>query len=108
MKHKKPFLEKNNSDHFNEIIRPLNTTIQKDLSHAVFGYLPYWEYATSKSYLRYDLLTHIALFSFSVNASGTINNPPGGNWPWIDVINEAHDNGVKVIMSVINFARTRS
>jgi spore germination protein YaaH len=84
-------------------IIPLDNSAGNELSRTVFGYLPYWEYSTSKSYLRYDLLTHIALFSFSVNANGSINNPPGGQWPWTDVINSAHQNGVKVVMSVINF-----
>lgn len=86
-----------------EII-PLNKNADSDLSKSVFGFLPYWEYSTSKDYLRYELLTHIAAFSFSVTSSGSITNP--SYWPWTDVINEAHENGVKVVMSVINFSLT--
>lgn len=83
-------------------IRPLNrlakvTTPQK----AVFGYLPDWEYTTARKYLQYDLLTHIAAFDFAVDANGNIAKP--SYWPWTDIINKAHANGVKVIMTVVNF-----
>jgi spore germination protein YaaH len=64
----------------------------------VFGYLPYWNRTAT---LRYDLLTHVALFSFGVNTSGSLTNPSG--WPWTSVINTAHTNGVKVILVVTLF-----
>lgn len=73
----------------------------RDLSRAVFGYLPDWEYLPSRQYLRYDLLTHIGAFDFEVNANGGITNP--SYWPWTDVINLAHANGVKVILTAVNF-----
>lgn len=59
----------------------------------VFGYLPYWE---SSANIRYDLITHLACFSVEVNADGSLGNDHG--WPWTGVINEAHANGVKVIL----------
>jgi spore germination protein YaaH len=59
----------------------------------VFGYLPYWENPTP---LRWDLLTHVACFSVEVNQFGHITNTRG--WPWWNVINEAHANGVKVVL----------
>jgi spore germination protein YaaH len=59
----------------------------------VFGYLPYWSDA---DYLRYDLLSHLACFSVEVNPDGSLGNDHG--WPWTSVINEAHANGVKVIL----------
>ena len=71
------------------------------LSSAVFGYLPYWEYSSAKSNLQYDLLTHIALFDFQADTLGNMKNP--SYWPWTDVINAAHNKGVKVIMCVTNF-----
>ena len=76
---------------------------RKALSHYVFGYLPYWEYNNNaQDYFQFDLLTHIALFDFSVNsATGAIGNPP--NWPWTALIDTAHANGVKVIMCVVEF-----
>ncbi len=85
-----------------EPILPLDTEKAESLSKAVFGYLPDWEYLNgAHDNLRYDLLTHIAAFDFSVSANGTISNPSG--WPWSDVINSAHSNGVKVIMVAVNF-----
>ncbi len=68
---------------------------------AVFGYLPYWEYQTAPQYLQYDLLSHIAAFEFPVSADGTVTYP--SYWPWTDVINAAHANGVKMIMCTTNF-----
>ncbi len=70
-------------------------------SKAIFGYLPYWEYTTARNSLQYDLLTHIALFDFGANVTGSISNP--SYWPWTDVINAAHDHGVKAIMTLVNF-----
>ncbi len=79
-----------------------NKSNQKELSSAVFGYLPYWEHPGAVQYFQYDLLTHIAAFDFSANASdGSISNPQG--WPWTSMINEAHTNGVKIIMCVVEF-----
>jgi len=88
-----------------EDIIPLNKTKseQKELSAAVFGYLPDWEYNKSApQYFQYDLLSHIACFDFGVFITdGSISNPSG--WPWTSMINDAHTNGVKVIMCVIEF-----
>ncbi len=68
----------------------------------IFGYLPDWEYLKgSQQYLRYDLLTHISAFDFNVSANGHITLPAG--WPWSDVINTAHSNGVKVILTAVCF-----
>ncbi|MBP7462439.1 MAG: T9SS type A sorting domain-containing protein [Candidatus Delongbacteria bacterium] len=72
-----------------------------ELTHAVFGYLPDWEYNYAYPNLRYDLLTHISVFSFDVSAQGSFTYP--GRWPWTDLINQAHQNGVKVIATVVNF-----
>ncbi len=83
-------------------IVPINKEITKNLSKAVFGYLPYWEYSQSmQNNLHFDLLTHIAAFDFAASSSGAIAEPSG--WPWISLINEAHDTGTKVIMVVTNF-----
>ncbi len=66
----------------------------------IFGYLPDWEYVNAH-FLQYDVLTHIAAFDFFVSANGNIGNP--GYWPWTDVINKAHEKGVKIIMTAVNF-----
>lgn len=78
-------------------IEPLQ--IEKSLtpSKNVFGYLPDWQYSSAKAYLQYDLLSHIAAFDFVVDGAGNISNP--SYWPWTDVINAAHSNGVRVVMT---------
>ncbi len=68
----------------------------------IFGYLPDWGYPYTKSYLRYDILTHIAVFDFQADSTGAMTNPL--NWPWTDVITLSHQNDVKVIMCVSNFS----
>lgn len=83
-------------------IIPLDTSKENKLSHSVFGYLPEWEYNNGAyNNLHYDLLSHIAAFAFPVSNTGAIGDPSA--WPWTDIINKAHSNGVKVIMVAINF-----
>ena len=76
-------------------VQPLHSGLAKakGLKATVFGYLPYW---SSSAYLRFDLLTHIAVFSVEVNADGTLGNDHG--WPWTALINKAHSQGVKIIL----------
>ncbi|MCB9218221.1 MAG: T9SS type A sorting domain-containing protein [Ignavibacteriales bacterium] len=101
-KYKSIKLSKNSNNENNSEIVPLNKQAKNDLSKVVFGYYPDWEYLNSAhNNFRYDLLTHIAAFDFTVSASGQISNPAG--WPWTNVINDAHENGVKVIMVAVNF-----
>jgi len=95
-------LKSNLSENVPEII-PLQFK-KSELTASVFGYLPSWEYQNAKNYLRYDLLTHIALFDFAADSLGNVENPPAYyGWPWTDVIDSAHLNGVKVILSTTNF-----
>lgn len=82
-------------------ILPLNPQKTATLTKTVFGYLPYWEYQTAPTNLQYDLLSHIAAFDFPVATDGSVSFP--SYWPWTDVINDAHSNGVKVVMCVTNF-----
>jgi spore germination protein YaaH len=71
---------------------------QKSLNATVFGYLPHW---ANSNYLQYSLLTHISAFGVNINSNGTLGNDHG--WPWTALINEAHANGVKVILTAILF-----
>ncbi|MBU1095432.1 MAG: T9SS type A sorting domain-containing protein [Bacteroidetes bacterium] len=90
-----------------EDIIPLQNVSEEKLTRAVFGYLPDWEYANnSHNYFHYDLLTHIACFDFSVSKTGSISDPAG--WPWTDLINTAHTNGVKVILTAVKFGSSAS
>ncbi len=75
---------------------------QSKLNRVVFGYLPDWEYiAGNHQYFDYDLLTHIACFDFTVAENGNISNP--SRWPWTELINKAHSNGVKTVLTAVNF-----
>lgn len=106
--HKKQFqtsaVQKSLFDESGKGIIPLQYDKSK-LSASVFGYLPDWEYSASKSYLQYDLLTHIAMFDFQADTLGNMTYP--SYWPWTDVINAAHTNGVKAIMCVTNFTASQ-
>ncbi len=83
-------------------IIPLQKNQVKALSKIVFGFLPDWEYNDgAHNNLHYDLLSHLAVFNFLASSVGNLSNPSG--WPWTDVINASHTNGVKVIMTVTNF-----
>ncbi len=72
------------------------------LNKTVFGFLPWWEYklGTHKN-LRYDLLSHIAVFSFEADSLGNLKDPL--NWPWVDLINTAIDKKVKLMLTISNF-----
>ena len=74
------------------------------LTHAVFGYLPDWKYVSAPPYFDYSVLSHIALFDFLVDTQGNITQYPNG-WPsnWLNMMNTAHANGVKLIMCVVEF-----
>jgi spore germination protein YaaH len=80
------------------------------LSHEVFGYLPYWALSSSlRQYLRYDLVSSIAYFSVPVNSDGTISTTGTGWSGWVsadltDVINRAHQRGVRVVMTATMMA----
>lgn len=88
-----------------EKIIGLNTSKKAALSKKVFGFLPYWEQSSgAHNNIRYDLLTHLACFDFLVQLDASIATPQG--WPWTSEINEAHAQGVKVIMTVVNFGGT--
>lgn len=68
----------------------------------VFGFLPYWEYLNGfQDQIRYDLLTHLAVFDYRVDSAGNISAPQG--WPWDDVITNANASETKLIMTVTNF-----
>jgi len=98
------YLKKGNEtvDIVDKNIIPIQKSVSSGLSKKVFGFLPDWEYlAGAMDNLQFDLLTHIAAFDFFVSADGSISNPAG--WPWTDLINEAHNSGVKVILTAVNF-----
>ncbi|MCU7523844.1 MAG: hypothetical protein HF308_05170 [Ignavibacteria bacterium] len=74
--------------------------VNRNLTATVFGYLPSWKYPEAVRNIKFRMLTHLAVFNFEADRDGNIANPP--MWPWTDVIDSAHTNGVKVIMTVLN------
>lgn len=86
-------------------ILPLNTFEKRTPTSAVFGYFPYWKYPESVQDMQFDLLSHIAVFDFSVLYNGNLSPPSA--WPWTDLINLAHENGVKIILTAVNFNGTQ-
>lgn len=71
-------------------------------SQKVFGFLPYWSGTTN---IRWDVLSHVGVFSIGVDASGNLSNTIG--WPWTTTINTARANNVKVILTITNFNPTQ-
>jgi putative cell wall-binding protein len=79
------------------------------LSKEVYGFLPYWEIdATTNVYLRYDLLTDLALFSVGVDGSGVLDTSAPGYRAVTGVhapaiIANAHAAGVRVDLTFTSF-----
>ena len=81
--------------------QPLNQNVTPRVKTTVFGFHPYWVGKSYENY-RYDLLTTISYFSLELNANGNITKKNG--WPDVDLINLAHQNGVKVVVTASNFS----
>ncbi len=81
---------------------PLHARTSGTLTHTVHGYHPYWISDAAADNYRWDLLTHLAYFSYEVDpASGeavTVRN-----WQTTTVIDRAKAAGVKVLLTVTNF-----
>jgi len=82
-------------------ITSLNRNRTPKVEKNIVGFSPYW---VDNTYLHYDLLTTIALFSVDVNSDGTINNSHNFPAHWSYVIQKAHENGVKVVLTATNFS----
>ena len=77
----------------------------KGLTGEVYGFLPYWEIDSSvDAYLRYDLLTTIALFAVYYDAAGNLNTATllgSGRAALIStVVQHAHAQGVRVDLTL--------
>lgn len=83
-----------------EEIIPISTFESPRVNKTVFGYHPYW---LGDTYLDYDyeLLTDIGFHSLVINEKGEITDRHG--WPYVKLINKAHHNGVRVVLSIMNF-----
>ncbi len=83
-------------------LSPQTSSLLCKPTQKVFGFLPYWSGTTN---IRWDLLSHLGVFSIGVDASGNLSNTIG--WPWTTTINTARANGVKVILTITNFNPTQ-
>jgi spore germination protein YaaH len=73
----------------------------------VYGWHPYWAKDTAYLHYDYDVLTHIAYFSYEVDtATGSYTTLRG--WETTPVISYAHQRGVKVMLTVTNFGSERN
>ena len=85
-------------------------SLPNGLSHEVFGYLPYWAATNAMvAHLDYDLLSTIAYFGVPAQANGTLQQTGVGWDGWTsttmtEVINDAHAEGVKVVLTVTMMA----
>jgi spore germination protein YaaH len=80
------------------------------LSREVFGYLPWWELSGSRlASMDYDLVSTIAFFGVPARSDGTLQKSGDGWNGWTsshmtDVINAAHAERVKVVLTVTMMA----
>ncbi len=85
---------------------PIQTRVSGMLKN-YYGYLPYWIDTTYYQYFQMELLTHISYFG--VDIEPTTGNP--GNIPNVEnfykIIDQAHQNGIKVHMTFIIFGNSR-
>ena len=86
----------------------------RKLSADVYGYLPYWEIDSgTDAYLRYDLLTDIALFSVGFTSTGTISTS-GTGYPAVTgstagtIVSQAHAAGVRVDLTITSFGYAKN
>ena len=98
---------------------PLDPAAASGLRRQVFGFLPYWELSGASSSLNYDVLSTIAYFSVGANARGDLRRRSAdgsittgwGGWTsssMTRVINEAHQHGTRVVLTISVFAWTSS
>lgn len=73
-------------------------------SREIFGYFPYWVYSNYPN-LNYDLLTTVAYFGAEINEFGNIVNLR--DWPATGLVNKAHSEGVRVVLTTILFVPTQ-
>jgi putative cell wall-binding protein/spore germination protein YaaH len=90
------------------------SSFARRLSSEVYAFLPYWQLTTATdAYLRYDLVTDIALFSIGLTSSGTIATTATG-YPTVTgstaatIVSHAHAAGVRVDLTVTSFGYAKN
>jgi spore germination protein len=93
------YIEKENSI---AVPSKLNSTGTRNITKMVLGWHPYWVSSTAHTLYDYEVLSHIAYFSYEVDTA------TGGyislhDWNTTPIIDYAHLRGVKVLLTVTNF-----
>ena len=86
-----------------ETIHPISYR-DRNPSHEVFGYHPYWM-GTAWTNYNFDLISTLAYFSAEATATGELENLHG--WPVTSLINEAHAHGTAVVLCVTLFSNSQ-
>ena len=90
------------------VMEPAAVISPNGLKREVFGFMPYWELSDSSTTLDYSAISTIAYFGVGASATGTFENTAG--WTgWTsaaltNLINEAHRNHTRVVLTVQSFA----
>jgi spore germination protein YaaH len=74
----------------------------KAVGNYVLGFYPYWSTGTAD--LPLDALDEIAYFGLEIDGQGNVTNWRG--WPRDDLVTAAHNEGVRVTLTVICFSQT--
>ena len=85
------------------------------LGREVFGFLPYWELNASSTTLDYAKLATIAYFGVGATSTGSLQRTNADGTPTVgwsgwtsakltSVINDAHQNGTRVVLTIQSFA----
>ena len=93
------------------------TTTTTTTRRQVFGFLPYWELPGATSKLNFDVLSTVAYFSVGVDSRGNLRKTESDGslttgWAgWTSsnmtsVINQAHQDGTRVVLTITAFAWT--
>lgn len=82
------------------------------LSKTVLGFAPYWNFKTTYPQYQMDRLSVIAYFGLNVNSDGSIVMGSDSGWlgwnsdEFVEMVNKAHQNDVKVVLTVKNFSKS--
>ena len=85
-----------------DIIHPISHR-ERNPSHEVFGYHPYWM-GTAWTNYNFELISTLAYFSAEATGTGDLENLHG--WPVTSLINEAHAHGTAVVLCVTLFSNS--
>jgi spore germination protein YaaH len=90
------------------VFQPAAVIKPAGLRREVFGFLPYWELSDSSTTLDFSTISTIAYFGVGASATGTFENTAGWTgWTssaMTNLINTAHQNHTRVVLTVQSFA----